>query len=233
MKLASILVAVGAAMAAPASDDSSNMLVAMGKDALDAQSYSEFANCVNGLDTAYKAYADAGVLVVIPPTSRAIDPDGKDKELWNCIQSSSSKVSLAAESTEFHDPAQEASIDAKSIQHAKAVSMGVTGQKEVGRVAARTDGLETRQANVYAVHFSDHAGCQGDFNHFNLGACINYWSAYASTMADNLHATRRLRYTVWPHHNCGQGNQRVVEIAPRTSSACIDRTTYSWRGVLL
>ncbi|KAM3528330.1 hypothetical protein NHJ13051_002454 [Beauveria bassiana] len=230
MKLACVLAGVTATMAAPALDDSSTMLAVMGQDALDEQSYSTFAKCVQGLDSAYKAYADEGVLVVIPATSRAIDIDTMDKELWNCIESSSNTVSLAAESSEFHDQTQDASTDVKSIQHSNAVNMGITGQKVVDHVAAKTRALETRDVQYYGVHHSDENTCRGDFNNYYINNCISSASAYASTLADNLDAAKRLRYTIWPHHSCEKGNQRVIVINPRSSSACQVRTTYSWQG---
>ncbi|TQV90824.1 hypothetical protein V2A60_002506 [Cordyceps javanica] len=219
-------------MAAPAPAESGNMLALMGQGALDEQSYSAFANCVQGLGSAYKAYPDEGVLVVIPSTSRAIDIDAADKELWKCIEASSDTVSLAVESSEFHDAAHEASTNVKSIQHTDALNMGVTGQKVVDHVVARSSGLETRAiVNYYAGHHSDENTCRGDFNHYRLSTCISFASAYRSTLADNLDATRQLRYTIWPHHSCQKGNQRTINIRPRSSSACQVRTTYSWNGV--
>ncbi|KAM0671175.1 hypothetical protein ACQRIU_001570 [Beauveria bassiana] len=164
------------------------MLDVMGQDALDEQSYSTFAKCVQGLDSAYKTYADEGVL-----------------ELWNCIESSSNTVSLAAESSEFHDQTQDASTDIKSIQHSNAVNMGITGQKVVDHVAAKTRALKTRDVQYYGVHHSDENTCRGDFNNYYINNCISFASAYASTLADNLDAAKRL-------------------------SACQVRTTYSWHG---
>lgn len=231
MKLASVLAGVSAAMATPASADSNNMLAVMGQDALDAQSYSAFANCVQGLDSAYKAYADEGVLVVIPSTSRAIDINTTDKELWSCIESSSNTVSLATESSEFHNQAHEASTDVKSIQHTDAVNMGVTGQKVVDHVVAKRNALERRDAAYYNVHHSDEKTCKGDFNHYYLKTCNSFASAYSSTLADNLDAAKHLRYTIWPHHSCEKGNQRTININPHSSSSCQVRTTYSWNGV--
>ncbi|OAR02745.1 hypothetical protein LLEC1_04752 [Akanthomyces lecanii] len=231
-KLASVLVGVSAAMAAPALTDSSSMLAVMGQDALDAQSYSAFTNCVQGLGgSAYKAYADEGVLVVIPSTSRAIDINTTDKELWSCIESSSNNVSLAVESSEFYDQAHEVSLNVQSIQHTDAVNMGITGQKVVDHVAASTNAVERRDVAYYNVHHSDENTCRGDFNQYYLRTCNSFASAYSSTLADNLDAAKHLRYTIWPHHSCDKGNQRTININPRSSCPCQVRTTYSWNGV--
>lgn len=230
IKLATVLAGVSTVMAAPALADSSTMLAIMGQGALDEQSYSVFTNCVQALDSSYKAYTDEGVLVVVPSTSRAIDINTTDKEMWNCIKSSSSTVSLAIESSEFPDQAHEATTDVTSIQHTDAVNMGVTGQKVVDYVPAKTNALETRDVAYYDVHHSDEKTCKGDFNQYHLKTCISFASAYDSTLASNLDTAKHLRYTIWPHHSCEKGNQRTININPRSSCPCQVRTTYSWKG---
>lgn len=235
MKLAIVLAGVTAAIAAsiaPTVVDSSTMLAVMGQGALDEQNFSVFTECVQALNSSYRAYADEGVLVIIPPTNRTIDIKTTDEELWKCIESSTTTISLAIESSEFYDQVHETSTNVTTIQHTDAVNMGVKGQIVVDRVPspAKTNALETRDVDYYYAHYSDEDTCSGNYGNFYIQECYGAASAYASTSAGNLDPAKCLNYSIWPHHSCINGNYRTIAIAPNTQCTCQVRMTYSFHG---
>lgn len=235
MKLPIFLAGASAAIAAsiaPAVVDSSAMLSIMGPGDLDEQNFSVFTECVQALNSSYRAYADEGVLVIIPPNNRTIDLNTTDEELWKCIQSSSSTISLAIESSEFYEQAHETITDVRTIQHSTAVEMGVKGQIVVDRVPshAKTSALEARDMGYFYVHHSEESTCKGDFGYYFIAKCYNYSLSYRSTSAGNLDSSRWLNYSIWPHHNCIKGDYRTIAIAPNTQCTCQVRATFSFHA---
>ncbi|EPE26770.1 hypothetical protein GLAREA_02684 [Glarea lozoyensis ATCC 20868] len=196
IKLAIVLAGVSAAISAsiaptvvaPTTLDSSIMLAVMGQGELDDQNFSVFKACVQNLNSTYRAYVDEGVLVLLPTANRTIDIKTTDMDLWQCIEASTSTVSLALESSEFDDEVQETSIDITAIDHANAVEMGVTGQIVTGHVPSRapTSALDKRDAGYFYAYSSDENTCNGDFNYYHTQECYGVASAYSSTAAGNL-----------------------------------------------
>ncbi|CEJ91715.1 hypothetical protein VHEMI07408 [[Torrubiella] hemipterigena] len=236
MRFITFLTGVGVALAASITtglSDSSDMLSVMGQGALEEQHFSVFSNCVQALSSSYRAYVDEGVLVVIPFTKRTIDLDTVDAEMWKCIDSSADTVSLAIESSEFDDPAQEESAHISGIRYADAVQMGLRGQKVIDRVpnSSASNGIQKRDPGYYYAYLSDERTCHGDFNHYYSRRCYTWASAYASTSAGNVDKKKCLKYTIWPHHNCEKGNQRTISIRPQTQCTCQVKPTYSIYGV--
>jgi hypothetical protein len=236
MKLAIVL--AGASAAIPTSTavavavDSSTMLSVMGQGALDEQNFSVFTKCVQSLKSSYRAYADEGVLVVIPPTNRTIDIKTTDEEMWKCIESSVKTISLAIESTEFFDQVHETSTHLTTLRHTDALRMGIKGQAVIGHVPApaKANTLQSRDVGYFYQHSSFYNDCAGDYNYYYINTCYGWASAVASTSAGNLDSVKCLNYSIWPHHDCAQGNYRTIGIAPLTQCTCQVRTTYSFHG---
>jgi hypothetical protein len=253
MKLAIVLAGASAAIATPTAVavDSSTMLSVMGQGALDEQHFSVFIKCVQSLNSAYRAYADDGYLVVIPPTNRTIDTKTTDEGMWNCIESSLTTISLALESAEFYDPVHETSTQLATLRYTDAVRIGIKGQEVTGHVAAGagTNALQSRAVpglattddpgailvGGTAAYFGEHASFFSDctsenFDWYYVGKCYGWMSPVSSTSAYNADPKACLTYTIWPHHDCEQGNQRSIGVAPKTTCPCQVKKTYSFYG---
>lgn len=212
-----------------------NMLTVMGQGALPQDDFMSFTDCVEALSISYRAFQDAGVLVLIPPTRRTLETTTTDAGLWECLITLRPSLSIALEPAEFFDEVHEDSVLLSSISHADAVAMGVTGQVAVGQRASAprnsTEKLEERTNSIYGVFRSEGSAClEEDFNYYYSIQCYSYPSAYYSMAASNSDATQCLSFTIWPHHLCKDGNYKTVSVAAGTTSTCQQKTTYSWHG---
>jgi hypothetical protein len=234
MKLAIVLAGASTAIATSATVavDSSTMLSVMGQGALDEQNFSVFTNCVQSLNSSYRAFADEGVLVIIPPTNRTLDIKITDEEMWKCIESSLTTISLAMESTEFFDQVHGTSIHLTTLRYTDALRMGIMGQVVIGRVPvpAQANTLQSRDVGHFYQHSSYYNECAGDYNQYYIDKCYGWANPIASTAAGNLDSVKCLNYSIWPHHDCAQGNYRTIGIAPLTECTCQVKTTYSFHG---
>lgn len=216
-------------------------LTIYGSEQLGSQVANTFLSCLNNTGTDYKLYVeDFGTTIALPPTNRAINFEGEDQGLFECIVEVNLQMEVAAESTLYDHSEFPTASPSRLVTYEWLRSQGALGKKPVGSrlpttmgdsVAANPRSLIPRQSLVYwAFPASDLDCVHADLIASHTNHCHNSASSFSSIRFENTAQHEYLTVEMWPHHQCQKGNSRRRVIHPGTLDTCQKKTTYSWYG---
>lgn len=184
-----------------------------------------FLDCVKATGQLYEISIDGGQIVVIPAENRTLDLSGKDAALFKCMEQSAHTLNIALGATSHGREEYKGSKAAHEVDHEFLASSGAQGL-----TPRSVDSPLRRRAGYYGAYLQLYAGTictTGDYNTYYPNACQSVASPYASIAFYNPNAFT-LTCTIWPHHSCTGGNERVFAVLTKATSPCQVKTTYSW-----
>lgn len=207
---------------------------------LDKSVADSFLKCLKDTGVDYHISVDTdGHTVVSPVEQRGFDFDGKDAALRKCVDDHFGKMKLAMESNLYPDPNAARKVAAHASTAEDLASQGALGHAAEKYVQqqqrVRRDSMVSSRApenfDIYLGLNKDDNCASQDLTHEYANECHSHASSYASVICTNLSDTQNMDCILWPHHDCGQGNDKTYSVQPGVVSECIIRTTYSYKGI--